>query len=87
MRRFTADPGHIEGHIVLKSTVPVDVIEVPDDTSPIIGYNEVVEENWHTPKITLVPVYRDTKFVCSGYDVCWLAMTPAEYANFEGRFR
>jgi hypothetical protein len=86
MRQFKSDPGHIEGHIVLKSSVP-NFLEVEDDTSPVVDYREVVEEHWHTPKITLVPVYRDTKIICSCYTVSWLVMTPAEYADFEGRFR
>jgi hypothetical protein len=82
MYTLSYDPGHVEGHIVMKKHTPIF-----EDREVQVGYEWVENDigSWMGPQRIQVPKY-ETQRVLVGHSVSWVVYTPDEYNRFAAQY-
>jgi hypothetical protein len=82
MYTLSYDPGHVDGHIVMKKHVPIF-----ENREVHVGYEWVENDigSWMGPQRVQVPKY-ETQRVLVGHNISWEVYTPAEYERFAAQY-
>ncbi len=83
MYNLDYDPGHIEGYIVIRKTIPMF------EEYTVVSGSEIIDNDnstWLGNQQHQVPKY-DTYKILSGYATSWDIMTLEEYRQISHKFK